>query len=285
MALFGANGCMFSAEETQRQTFILCLMHKPVFPSWITKVWTQLMLKPMSWWFLLNQCMVCVPNPSPKPLKKFLLTYRPVLSSAQLPKIALKWSSWSLVRFFFHCLRLSEQDLSGWEVGTDLTAEWGTSRVGERDPVGVTHIQWEMGRASSAAPLEGWNSSRAILPHLAGTCENNSPAFSHSADPIAISSSDGARGTDRGTERGVLIALDTCRGRSSACAILISYESCLAGEAHRLLSCLCVCAAAAAVRAAKWRPCEHAPGKGSSFHFGDFHRCFGPENDGNQWGK
>ena len=38
-----------------------------------------------------------------------------------------------------------------------------------------------------SAPREGWNSSRAVPPHLAGTCENNSPAFSHSADPIAIS--------------------------------------------------------------------------------------------------
>lgn len=30
-------------------------------------------------------------------------------------------------------------------------------------------------------------------PHLAGTCENNSPAFSHSADPIAISTLEGTR--------------------------------------------------------------------------------------------
>lgn len=30
-------------------------------------------------------------------------------------------------------------------------------------------------------------------PHLAGTCENNSPAFSHSADPIAISTLEGVR--------------------------------------------------------------------------------------------
>lgn len=29
-------------------------------------------------------------------------------------------------------------------------------------------------------------------PHLAGTCENNSPAFSHSADPIAISTLEGS---------------------------------------------------------------------------------------------
>lgn len=44
---------------------------------------------------------------------------------------------------------------------------------------------------SLSAPLEGWNSSRAVPPHLAGTCENNSPAFSHSADPIAISTLEG----------------------------------------------------------------------------------------------
>lgn len=46
---------------------------------------------------------------------------------------------------------------------------------------------------SLSAPLEGWNSSQAVPPHLAGTCENNSPAFSHSADPMAISTLEGMR--------------------------------------------------------------------------------------------
>lgn len=46
---------------------------------------------------------------------------------------------------------------------------------------------------------ESFGSSRGLeflpscSPHLAGTCENNSPAFSHSADPIAISTSEGTR--------------------------------------------------------------------------------------------
>lgn len=46
---------------------------------------------------------------------------------------------------------------------------------------------------------ESFGSSRGLeflpscSPHLAGTCENNSPAFSHSADPIAISTSEGVR--------------------------------------------------------------------------------------------
>lgn len=46
---------------------------------------------------------------------------------------------------------------------------------------------------------EPFSSSRGLeflpncSPHLAGTCENNSPAFSHSADPIAISTLEGMR--------------------------------------------------------------------------------------------
>lgn len=46
---------------------------------------------------------------------------------------------------------------------------------------------------------ESFGSSRGLeflpscSPHLAGTCENNSPAFSHSADPIAISTLEGRR--------------------------------------------------------------------------------------------
>lgn len=46
---------------------------------------------------------------------------------------------------------------------------------------------------------EPFGSSRGLeflpscSPHLAGTCENNSPAFSHSADPIAISTLEGMR--------------------------------------------------------------------------------------------
>lgn len=46
---------------------------------------------------------------------------------------------------------------------------------------------------------ESFSSSRGLeflpscSPHLAGTCENNSPAFSHSADPIAISTLEGKR--------------------------------------------------------------------------------------------
>lgn len=86
-------------------------------------------------------------------------------------------------------------------------------------------------------------------PHLAGTCENNSPAFSHSADPIAISTLEGIRvrgnpdrqNAEREKERRVLIGLDRCRGQLSGCAILISYEGCLAAQAHRLVwFCVCV---------------------------------------------
>lgn len=40
---------------------------------------------------------------------------------------------------------------------------------------------------------------------------------------------------DRQKERRVLIGLDTCRGQSSGCAILISYEGCLVDQAHCLV--------------------------------------------------
>lgn len=47
--------------------------------------------------------------------------------------------------------------------------------------------------------------------------------------------------TQREKERRVLNGLDRCRGQLSGCAILISYEGCLAVQAHRLVW-FCVCA-------------------------------------------
>ncbi len=46
--------------------------------------------------------------------------------------------------------------------------------------------------------------------------------------------------TQREKGRRVLIGLDRCRGQLSGCAILISYEGCLAVQAHRLVW-FCVC--------------------------------------------
>lgn len=204
-------------------------------------------------------------------------------------KIATKLKCWG----FFHCLCLSEKDLREGGVvregDMDLTGEWGTSRVREWEH-GVGGLHREGKGTSLSAPLEGWNSSRAVPPHLADTCENNSPAFSHSADPIAISTLEGTRvrgnpdrqNTERERERSFNRVGQMPRPVERLHDINILWR--LSGRASSP-SCvvLCLCVAAAAIAVAKWRTCEHARAKDSTFHIGDFPRCFGPKKDGKDW--
>lgn len=156
----------------------------------------------------------------------------------------------------FYCLCLSEQDLRHWDgrmgvggvgVGMDLTGEWGTSSVREWEHrVGGLHRE---GKGTSlSAPLEGWNSSRAVppiwqalvktIPQLLVTLQIQLPFplwREREWEAIQIDR------IQREKERRVLIGLDRCRGQLSSCAILISYEGCLAVQAHRLVW-FCVCA-------------------------------------------
>lgn len=97
---------------------------------------------------------------------------------------------------FFHCLCLSEQDLR-----RACGGGGGRYRLDRR----VRHVESQrMGARCGGVTQRGkgeepFGSSRGLeflpccSPHLAGTCENNSPAFSHSADPIAISTLEGTR--------------------------------------------------------------------------------------------
>jgi len=86
-------------------------------------------------------------------------------------------------------------------VGMDLPGEWHVESEKENASVYMLRggrgsgLDWEGGGRAFQLLLRVWNSSWATPPppNLAGTCENNSPAFSHSADPIAISTLEGMR--------------------------------------------------------------------------------------------
>ena len=192
---------------------------------------------------------------------------------------------------FFHCLCLSVQDLRR-----------ARARGGYRLDRRVRHVESQrMGARCGGVTQRGkgdepFGSSRGLeflpccSPHLAGTCENNSPAFSHSADPIAISTLEGTRvrgnpdrqNREREREKSFNRVGQMPRPVERLCNINILWR--LSGSASSP-SCvvLCLCVAAAAIAVAKWRTCEHARGKDSTFHFGDFPRCFGPKKDGKDW--
>lgn len=111
---------------------------------------------------------------------------------------------------------------------------------------------------SLSAPLEGWNSSRAVppiwqalvktIPQLLVTPQIQLPFplwRERECEAIRIDR------TQSEKERAVLIGLDRCRGQLNGCAILISYEGCLAERAHRLVWFFCLYVAAAAIAVAK----------------------------------
>lgn len=134
-------------------------------------------------------------------------------------------------------------------------------------------VTWRRERRTSLVALpEGWNSSRApsppphdpppptiwqalvkTIPQLLVTRQIQLP-FPLWRGARARGNPDRQRHRERRREEGFFFqkGLDKCRGRSSCFAILISYEGCLAGRAHRLVSvCVCVfCVAAAAAAAA-----------------------------------
>lgn len=131
--------------------------------------------------------------------------------------------------------------------GMELTGEWSTLRIREWEH-GVGGLRREGKGTSLSAPLEGWNSSQAVppiwqalvktIPQLLVTLQIQWPfplwrEWQREANQIDR--------TQREKERRVLIGLDRCRGQMSGCAILISYEGCLAMQAHRLVwFCVCV---------------------------------------------
>lgn len=162
-------------------------------------------------------------------------------------KIATKLKCWGFLSSFIVCVCLSRIWGARAGGGTDLTGEWGTSRVREWEH-GVGGLHREGKGKSLSAPPEGWNSSRAVppiwqalvktIPQLLVTLQIQLPFplwREREWEAIQIDR------TQREKERRVLIGLDRCRGQLSGCAILISYEGCLAVQAHRLVW-FCVCA-------------------------------------------
>lgn len=173
--------------------------------------------------------------------------------------------------------------------GADLTGEWGALRVREWEH-GVGGLHREGKGTSLSAPLEGWNSSRTVppiwqalvktIPQLLVTLQIQLPFplwREWEWEAIQIGR------TEREKERRVFKWVGQMpRPVERLCYINILWR--LSGSASSP-SCvvLCLCVAAAAIAEAKWRTCEHARGKNSTFLFGDFPRCFGPKRNGKEW--
>lgn len=141
--------------------------------------------------------LICVPT---------VFNWSNVFKVQLSPKKAILIKGWGLLSFFSHCLCLSDKDLSltgteGWartcqESETRRVRNWKCECVG-----GDGGQQWWASHRGGGKGTSLLSSSRGLEflpsclppPHLAGTCENNSPAFSHPADPIAISTLEGMR--------------------------------------------------------------------------------------------
>lgn len=229
---------------------------------WLTKVqnnWCVSSLCCTKWlslgFFFFFWIMLKLFAKAPTTIKKKVPAQDTFLKFSATLKIATKLKCWGFLSYFIVCVCLSriwDTGMGGWGwggvgVGMDLTGEWGTSSVREWEHrVGGLHRE---GKGTSlSAPLEGWNSSRAVppiwqalvktIPQLLVTLQIQLPFplwREREWEAIQIDR------IQREKERRVLIGLDRCRGQLSSCAILISYEGCLAVQAHRLVW-FCVCA-------------------------------------------
>lgn len=115
-----------------------------------------------------------------------------------------------------------------------------------------------------------------LFPHLAGTCENNSPAFSHSADPVAISTLSEGEWQRGKPDRQKLALKQGFYHGGGGVALCILWVCSVRGPYKIIFSCVsCITA-----EAKTWNMVWTCTREG--LH-SEFHRCLGQKRDGKKW--